>query len=182
MAEMFDVYGPDGQKTGEVKTKADILKAGAYRLVAHLWIYDPETKLVLCQKRASGQGKKMWDGLWDVSVGGGVPSGEDTLTTVVRETDEELGLIIDPLKLVLAGRFDTSKLLPEQGVTAYEFSDTYVYPIKRFGTEDLTFQVEEVDTAEWVSMDFVGVDESRLWVPHPPSYFDGVKQFIMNKI
>lgn len=179
MVELFDVYNSKGEKTGEVKSKAEILASGDYRLVTHLWIYDPQTNKVLCQQRSEGQGKNMWDGYWDITVGGGVPTGEATLNSCVREAQEELGLVIKSGDLRLVGRFDTSKPLPELNVTAHEFSDTYVYPMDEFSIEVLVLQTEEVQAARWIEIGEVGASSQVLWVPHPESYYKDVRQFIL---
>ena len=169
---MFDVLDEDGKLTGLQKSKEEILSGRHYRLVTHAWVINEKGEL-LAQQRASHKG--LWDNLWDVTVGGGVASGEKSRDACVRELKEELSLLVDPKELIFAGRFRTTKPLPERGINAYEFSDTFI--IKReVEITDLRLRAEEVSAIELVAVESAGDNTSRLWVPHPQSYYAGVLQ------
>lgn len=176
--ELFDALTPTGLPTGQQKTKQQIFNDGDWRLVTHAWLVTDDNQ-VLCQRRAFGKG--FWDGLWDVSVGGGVASGEDSLAACVRELAEELGLVVDPNDLVRLGRFETSKPLPEQNIIAKEFSDTYVVRLKPY-LGSLILQDSEVSEVCYIPLDQVGVNNGREWVPHPQTYYQEIRQLILGGI
>jgi len=175
-AELFDVYGPDRKPTGEQKTKDQIFADGDYRQVVHIWVVNDEGD-VLCQRRAE-QGKGLWDGLWDVTVGGGVDAGEPPIRAAIREAREELALFLDEDDLEEAGTFDTTKPIPEREITSHEFSRTYVHFSGSEEVGPLSLQEEEVADVMWVPLGQVGVSGFYEWVPHPDSYYDGVRDFI----
>lgn len=55
----------------------------------HLFVLNREREIYL-QKRSPH--KRVQPGKWDTSVGGHIPSGEETVEALFREADEELGL------------------------------------------------------------------------------------------
>jgi isopentenyldiphosphate isomerase len=178
--ELFDVLDETGKPTGEQKTKEQIFAAGDYRLVTHAWVMNYEGE-VLCQRRAIKKG--LWDGLWDVTVGGGVTSGEDSKDACARELDEELGLVLPSMhkenELAYLGRFKTSKPIPERGYVAREFSDTY-FAKAVIDLSGLVLKPDEVMDVAWIPLGFVGLnDGEKEWIPHPESYYEEVNNRLM---
>ena len=93
MEEYFDLYLPDGTKTGEVISESQPIPPDRATMLVHVFIFD-RTGFVLLQKRSMR--KDTAPGRWDTSVGGHVDFGESLQDAVVREAREELGLHIDP--------------------------------------------------------------------------------------
>ncbi len=65
--------------------------------VVHLHIFDKKGRLFL-QKRASG--KDLYPGFWDTAVGGHISSGEKIEYALMRETQEELGIVPESARLI----------------------------------------------------------------------------------
>ncbi len=96
MIELIDVLTPEGLPTGIVKPKPDVHRDGDWHRAAHVWIIGSDGR-VLLQRRALA--KQTWPGLWDVSVAGHVSAGETAIDAAIRETLEEIGLVITPAEL-----------------------------------------------------------------------------------
>ena len=89
--EMLDVLDENGVRTGEVRSRPDCHKLGLWHRISLLAIVNDENKILLQQR---GPNVSKFPGLWDLSVASHVQAGEDSLTTVLRETNEEIGVQI----------------------------------------------------------------------------------------
>ncbi|MEA5151861.1 MAG: NUDIX domain-containing protein [Oscillospiraceae bacterium] len=87
--ELIDIYDGSRRKTGRTAERSSPLSPGERCLVAHLCLFDSRGELLIQRRSAE---KKRYPGCWDLSAGGFVRSGEDSLQAVLRETREELGL------------------------------------------------------------------------------------------
>lgn len=87
--EYLDVLDRDGNLTGEKKSKLDVHKDGDWHKTVHIWIVTPKGELLI-QKRSSEMDS--YPDLWDISTAGHISAGEDSITSALRETEEELGL------------------------------------------------------------------------------------------
>ena len=52
--EYFDVLDENGNKTGKVKTKENIIKDRDFYRIVNLWIINPNTKQILIQVLING--------------------------------------------------------------------------------------------------------------------------------
>lgn len=94
---------------------------------------------ILFQKRAQSVQN---GGFYDSSAGGHVDEGEDILTAALRETQEEIGLSLNPEDLRLVCSYTTDK----KYIT--------VYLADRTGKSDeLHLAHDEVESVEWVSLE-----------------------------
>ena len=82
--ELFEALDKNGKPTGQRKTKLQIIEDGDWRDVVHVWIVDSQNNMIAQQRAYKG----LWDGLWDVSLGGGIASGESPSSAGVRELEE----------------------------------------------------------------------------------------------
>lgn len=69
-----------------------VLKDGDLHASVHLWFIDDQHNILL-QKRSSQ--KKTYPGCWVAPVSGHVSSGENMRETLVKETEEEMGINLD---------------------------------------------------------------------------------------
>lgn len=88
--EWVDVLDPQGKTIGrapraQVHGNPDLLHP-----VVHLHIFDTKGRLFL-QKRS--EHKDVFPGFWDTAVGGHISSGEKVDYALIRETQEELGIM-----------------------------------------------------------------------------------------
>lgn len=107
-------------------------------MVVHVYIYN-ENREFLIQRRS--RKKKVNSGKWDIT-GGAVKAGEESLSAVLRETKEEIGLELDPEKLRFAGRSISIKHL----VDVY-FVETQI------DVDSLVLQEEEVSDVKMIPVE-----------------------------
>ncbi len=89
--EIIDIYDKDHKRTGRTMARGDKAADGDYYLVTHLCIFGSDGRMLIQRRQLT---KKAMPGVWDVSAGGFVKSGEDSRSGIRRETFEELGLAL----------------------------------------------------------------------------------------
>jgi len=191
LAELFDVYhAPDAEfaasgeprKTGKNKERGKVHRDGDWHRAVHVWLYTPQGEFVVQQR---SEKKDTFPGKWDVSVGGHVTSGDSVMHTVIKETEEELGVDADEAQLERLATVATSLKgnSPKQGdFTCNEYKDIFL--LKYSGLlQDLNFadnEVSDVKLIPWqqVEKDMLlqlspeGEPTDGPYVPRPKSYID----------
>jgi isopentenyldiphosphate isomerase len=141
--EYFDVLDCTGKKTGQVISRDEAHKTGAWHGAFHcLIIYEREGRsYALFQKRSPD--KKIAPRKYDVSVGGHYVAGEDAAVAGPREIKEELGLDVRFEDLLSLGRrvfvYCSAPNVVEQEIQDVFFLSRAVEP------RTLALQQEEVD-------------------------------------
>lgn len=102
MNETIDIVTKNGEPTGKTALKSEAHKNGWYHNTIHLWLFTSEGKILLQQR---SQKKVIYPLLWDVSVAGHIDAGETFINAVLRETKEEIGLLLEPNNLYHIGTF-----------------------------------------------------------------------------
>lgn len=87
MPETWDLYDSLRQKTGHTILRGAPIPAGYYHLSASAWIVNRRGEYLLTQR----QPWKTYPLTWECT-GGCMRTGEDSLTGILRELEEELGL------------------------------------------------------------------------------------------
>lgn len=142
--EILDLYDRERIKTDKTYQRGTAQPKGYYRLVIHVCIFNSKGQLLIQQRTYN---KKM-PGLWDVTCGGAVSTGETSSVAASRELFEELGVTINfkNIRPSLTANF------------ANGFDDFYVLN-KDIDIDNLLLQEEEVKDARWESLDGV----LKLW-------------------
>lgn len=144
MEEYVDILDETGKETGEVITKREAHNTGKWHRAIHIWIISEDKKNILLQKRCPD--KNLFPNMWDISVGGHVSSGEDTLVAAKRELSEELGLNPDDYKFeyvdVIKEKFVDGNIVSNEFVTIYKI-------INNVNISSIKLQKEEVSEARW---------------------------------
>ena len=175
--EVWQGYTPQGEPTNEPVTKPQAAK-GALHGSAHVWIWrthGPNIEILL-QKRA--QSKRTWPGYFDISAAGHLDFGEVPLAAALRETQEEIGLNIQPENLNLLFVNRQYMVAPgNAGVIENEFQWVYGYRLKT--DEEMKYSDREVDATLWVGLEefralIAGKMPGEQIVPHGPVYFLGL--------
>lgn len=118
--EPFDVLSEAGEPTGHTKARAQVHQDGDWHRSFHLWIVKEE-QYILLQRRS--RRKDIAGGKIDVTVGGHFRAGE-SLTEVVREAEEEIGLVVRPADLHYLGTHRVE--LDQDTIRDRELVETYV--------------------------------------------------------
>ncbi|MBC8530497.1 NUDIX hydrolase [Gehongia tenuis] len=146
MVEMLEVYDEAGQSLGVV-SRGRAHREGLWHRVVHGWLVEdgPEGRRVYFQRRALT--KKDFPGLYDIAAAGHIDPGEDRDEAMIRETGEELGLILAPEALAYLGQVRES--FPPAG----GFRDREICEVYRISAGAPAFRLgEEVDDMVYVNL------------------------------
>ena len=89
MAEVWDLYYPDGTPAGRTMTRGEKIPAGLLHLVCEVLVRHRDGDYLLMHRCAS---KPNYPDFWEGTAGGSALQGEDPLTCVRRELREETGI------------------------------------------------------------------------------------------
>ena len=90
--EIWDLYTADRKLTGKTMIRGEETPEGLYHLGVHAWVRNSEGKYLISQRAAWRDACPL---MWE-TVAGSVVAGEDSLTGVLREVKEEIGLDFAP--------------------------------------------------------------------------------------
>ena len=152
MEESLDILDEFGRPTGRIAPKGEAHRLGLWHRCFHCWISgsDPEGAYLLLQRRAAE--KDTWPGYLDVTAAGHLAAGEEALDGL-REVEEELGLRVEPERLVPLGTRRVEQEIP--GGLDREFHDVFLL-IDPTPPADLKLQPEEVASVLRLGLDGVG--------------------------
>ena len=151
MDELLDILDESGRPTGEVVPKSEAHRLGLWHRCFHCWICgsDPGGPYLLLQRRAAT--KDTWPNYLDVTAAGHLAAGEETLDGL-REVEEELGLRVEPERLVPLGTRRVEQEIP--GGCDRELHEVFlVFDATPPG--DLRLQKEEVEAVFRLDLDDV---------------------------
>lgn len=166
--ELFDVLDANGEKTGQVKPRHLVHRDGDWHRAVMIWVVNPERGILL-QRRAPN--KDSHPNCWDISCGGHLSAGDDSITGAIRELAEELGLKVKPedLHFLLASKRMTR---PAPDFINNSFDDLYIY-FTNLELNQFVMQKSEISALKYVSLDelksMVREHNSDL-APHEPLY------------
>lgn len=92
--EIWDLYDEHRELTGLGHVRGEEIPPGCYHLVVHVWIRNQKGEYLISQRSADRPTHPL---KWEC-VGGSAWKGEDSLSAALRETREEVGLILSPDK------------------------------------------------------------------------------------
>ena len=138
---MLDVLDERGRPTGEVAWKSEAHRRGLWHDCFHCWIAggDAGGPYLLVQRRAAA--KDTWPGCLDVTAAGHLRSGEEPLAGGLREIEEELGLKVEPGRLIPLGTRRIEQEIPDG--CDREFHEVFLL-LDTTPPEDLRLQEGEV--------------------------------------
>jgi isopentenyldiphosphate isomerase len=145
--ELIDVLNRDGSPAGTTKPKPDVHRDGDWHRSVHIWIITPDDR-ILVQRRALT--KENNPGLWDVSSAGHIAAGETAIESAIRETQEELGIELDPGELRHVASLREQAVLNGGTYIDNEFHEIFVVH-RDVDLSSLRLQAEEVDDVRLVT-------------------------------
>ena len=169
MAELWDVYDSNRNKTGRITQRGEnALKAGEYHIIVTGIIINSKNEILLSRRAAH---KK--NGLkWEFTTGSAI-SGETSLQGVLREIKEELGLEFNEKEAIYFKEIRKDDF-------PSDFKDMWIFK-KDVNIKDLTFPDKEVIDAKWVSIDeFMKMKEQDEIIPHidfGEKEYDAIKKY-----
>ncbi len=148
--EYFDILTPEGILTGETASRDYVHKNGLWHRSVHVWIYDERSKQILLQKRSLD--KESYPGLLDVSSSGHVDAREDIIAAAIRETKEEVGILLNEKDLEFVNEQIQRTIDFENEFFTNEFN--YIYLAQgEFDQGIIHFDREEIESVMWVSLE-----------------------------
>lgn len=149
--ETIDILSGDGTPSGKTAVKSLIHQKGYYHNTAHIWFYNAEGYVLLAQRSAL---KSIYPLLWDISVAGHVDSGETIEQAAIRETSEEIGVLINEKDLEKIGVYPCFQSY-SNGIIDNEFHHTFISKI------DLPLTAFTRDTNEVAALKYVSLSEFK---------------------
>jgi isopentenyldiphosphate isomerase len=140
--EKVDVLDGLGRPTGEVVWKSEAHRRGLWHRCFHCWVYgaDNGEPYLLVQRRTAT--KDTWPGCLDVTAAGHLRSGEAPISGGLRELEEELGLRVEPGRLIPLGTRHIEQEIP--GGRDREFHEVFLL-LDPTPPEELRLQEGEVE-------------------------------------
>lgn len=146
--EYFDIIDQNGNKTGRVASRDEAHRDGLWHKSVHIWFVNSKNEILL-QLRSTE--KDTNPGCWDISVAGHLQSGDDDIGGAVRETQEEIGLLLEPKDFNFVGNV-VQQSRPKPGFVNNEVNSVFVVR-KDLDISKLKLQKGEVDELKYVSLE-----------------------------
>jgi 8-oxo-dGTP pyrophosphatase MutT (NUDIX family) len=157
MAELWDIYDENRNKTGRLHQRGKTLSKGDYHLFVCIWIINSKNQLLLTKRNPN----KSWGNYWE-GTAGSIVAGEESLVGAIREVFEEIGIRVH----------SKDSLLLNSERRENSFVDTWLFK-KDLIIEDISFQPEEVIDAKWVSKaEYEDMCNSGLIVPTVRNFYE----------
>ena len=147
MDEYLDIVDKLGNSTGTTALKSEAHSKGLYHNTIHLWLFTDKGEILLQQRSHK---KEIHPLLWDVSVAGHIDSGETFIEAALRETQEEIGLLLRPESLKKIGIKLHESSYNEGTIQDNEFHQIYIAELK-VELNALIPQESEVEALKLVS-------------------------------
>ena|GEM_PF-614313 len=170
MAELWDILDASGHKTGRLHERGTPMNAGDYHLVVHVWIMNRDGHFLISKRTPGITG---WAGLWQ-TTGGSAVAGDDSLTTALKETSEEIGVALDPKNGRLFKRYHS----PHTNDSGGAHYDVWLFR-QEIDLSAVVFQPDETCGAMWASREMIRqmVDEGVFMPDEAYPYLDELFRF-----
>ncbi len=158
---LINICDKENNLTSEEETVTEAHKKGLWHRSVHVWVYNSE-KEILLQKRS--RNSFLYPSMWDAAAAGHVDSGEEPISSAVREVREEIGMDIDKDDLQYYAMKTSSNVY--NGFINNEFN--YIYLLRyEGGLEKLKIQKEEVEEIGLFPLHLIEKDlNTENYVPH----------------
>jgi isopentenyldiphosphate isomerase len=142
MDELVPLYDSAGVSSGVCALKSEAHKYGWWHGTVHVWILN-DSGQVYFQKRS--RNKKVFPGLWDVSVAGHINGWEEPRNAALREVLEELGLEMSGEHLRYIGTFPAEVFHGDSHILDREHHHAFIYTV---GTKAIDLSPNPVEVSE----------------------------------
>ena len=169
--ELIDVLNEDGIKTGEVLPRNEVHKKGLWHRIIVAAIIDNDNK-ILMQQRAAVKDKN--PNRWDISVTGHISSGQDSLSAVAREINEEVSMDLGFNVDIKDFRYMFSYRKQEKVSSEHmdrQYYDFFILRKSEIDISKIKFQESEVQQIKLVTLtELVQMIENKKIVERPEVY------------
>jgi isopentenyldiphosphate isomerase len=165
--EYLDIYDENGKPLRIKKSKKEAHDKGLWHWAVQIWVVNSK-KEILMQKRSPLMDN--YPNKWEASASGHVSAGEDDITSALRETEEEIGLKLEPKNFILIGT--VKQMTKREGYINNEINPIYVVKMD-LDSSKIKKQEEEVSEVKFMPYEELQkLVESKdpSFVPHPEGY------------
>lgn len=142
--ERFDIVDETDRVIGSATRRECHSNPELIHRTAYVLVFNPKGELFL-QKRS--QTKDTYPGKWSISVAGHVAQGEPYETTVVREMEEEIGIV---LKAEFLGKF----------LLLHEHEKEYSAVFRAYSSGPFALNPKEIEEGGFFTMDTI---REKMW-------------------
>ena len=152
--ELFDIYNPDGTRTGVTKERSLVHRDGDLHAAVHIFFIrdDPDgSHQLLLQMRSYS--KDSFPGQLDTSCAGHLSAGDDFIIGAMRECREEMGLDIteSDLEFLYDMRIDDDTVFYGEPFRNHELVKVFRAKIP-VNIEDIVFAEDEIEFFTWMDL------------------------------
>lgn len=97
MAEIWDLYHPDGTPAGRDMRRGEPIPEGLCHLVCEVLVRHTDGDYLLMRRSLA---KNLFPGFWEATAGGSALKGEDAVACIRRELREETGIEAENFELI----------------------------------------------------------------------------------
>lgn len=148
MEEKLDILDENGKFTGLVASKSQCHREGLWHKAVAVFLFDKSNEFILLQKRSNK--KELYPNLWD-TTGGHVTTREFGYQAVIRETKEELGIILNESDLRFIGTIISK--YKNDNIINNQFNEFFVTHIDINLASISVLQKEEVAEIKWFKIE-----------------------------
>lgn len=124
MEEILTVYDEQLRPLG-AESRERVHRLGLLHKVVQCWVASPRPDGLWLWYQKRARDKASFPGYFDIASTGHVPAGEEPLTAVLREVQEEIGLNLGPEQLTYLGRWRGA--MDYGGFRDREIAEAYLY-------------------------------------------------------
>lgn len=145
MTEFWDIVDEHGNKTGRLHERGKPMKQGEYHLSISVWIINSRGEFLISQRTPT----KIAPNMWETTEGSAI-AGEDSLSAAIRETNEELGVILEQKN----GKIFKSYTYPHSSGDGAAYINVWVFQ-QDVDILTVKLQPEETSNAIWASKEMI---------------------------
>ena len=179
MDELIDILTPDGKPSGKTALKSEAHRNGWFHATVHIWLFTEDHQVLLQQRSFA---KKVFPGLWDISVAGHISAGESILSAAKREVFEELGLLVSETDLIKIGT-RIHQIKHKNGIQDNEYHHVFICKLEE-SIKNLSIQEEEVEAIKLVDLKTLKNTKklTNVLLPKFHDYYCSVYKEILKKL
>ena len=150
--ELIDILDENGIKTGKVLPRSEVHKQGLWHRIIVVAIVNEKNE-ILIQQRSADKDKN--PNMWDISVTGHLPAGQDSLAAATREISEEVSVSLGYSVEVKDFRFMFSYRKEEKVNEEHfdrQYYDFFILRQNGLTADNIRFQKSEVQAIKFVSI------------------------------
>lgn len=175
--EYLDLVDEENNLTGKNELRSIVHSTGLWHRTVHIYLFRKINNNIEFLVHLRSKNKDLHPNCWDTRFGGHIKSGENIENGVTNEIKEELGINLNPSKLI-EGEFRKSDKYPNR-----EFSKIYYLEYSK-PLANLTFNDGEVQEVKWLSKEDIpnSIDQSPEKWSGSKVGFEEVSRFLQQKL